>query len=127
MAAIRIDGINDEALDDEGTDARDLLTDLAGNSPDFDGDGRIFELLELEVSNEHASAVVVFEMWDANEGAAPGAANQKGTFIIPAQDTYSKSWPLGAGPTFATGIVGSSDGNAGTVNIGGVHVSGVLH
>src|SRR3990172_574783 len=121
---IAIDGINNEALVDEATDARDLLTDEGGNSPDFDGDGRVFELNDLTAANEHATQQAILEVWDTNEGAAPTAGLQKLTIVVPPASTIERRWAQGAGPRFITGIVGSIDAGTGTVNIGGVHVAG---
>ena len=126
MALIPIDGINNEVLVDEGTDARDILTDLAGNSPDFNGDGRVFELKELTVSNESVTTDGVVELWDADEGANPAAANQRATIIVPANSTIERSWRT-RGPTFTIGCVASLDGGNGTINIGAIHASGHLH
>ena len=123
---IPVAGINNEALVDEATDARDLLTDPAGNSPDFDGDGRVFEMQSLVVSNEHATQVAVLEVWDANEAAAPSAAVQRLTVMVGPTNTVALSWPRGAGPKFSIGCVGSIDAGTGTVNIGAVHVAGEL-
>lgn len=123
---IPLDGINNEALVDEATDARDIVTDLGGNSPDFDGDGRIFELNELTISNEHATLTGVIEIWDANEAAAPAAATQKLTVVVPPNSTVERSWPPGRGPRFTIGCVASLDAGNGTVNIGGIHAAGVL-
>lgn len=123
---VPVDGISDEALVDEGTDARSILSDLGGNNPDFDGDGVVFELNELTMSNESTTVDGVVEIWDANEGASPGAANQKLTIVIPANTTVERKWDPGYGPTFRTGIVASLDGGNGTVNAGGVHAAGAL-
>ena len=126
MALIAIDGINNEVLVDEATDARDILTDLAGNSPDFDGDGRVFELKDVTISNESVTTDAVVELWDANEGAGPAAANQRATIIVPANSTVERKWET-RGPTFTIGCVASLDGGNGTINIGAIHASGYLH
>lgn len=126
MARIPLSGHNDEALVDDGTDARCLLTDASGNNVDFDGDSRLFELQALTVANEHATQTVILEVWDDDEGANPAAADQKLTIIVPPNDVVQLTWARGTGPRFATGIVGSADGAVGTINIGGVHASGEL-
>ena len=125
MSLIPLSGHNDEAMSTPAGDARDLITDLAGNSPDFDGDGRVFELLELQVTNEHASQVATFEAYDANEGGGPGAATQQLTLMVGPTDTVERSWKLGTGPRFTIGLVGAVTN--GLINIGGVTASGVLH
>lgn len=125
MPGIPVDGINDEALTAVGTDARSILTDEAGNNPDFNGDGRVFELRELTISNSHATLPATFTLYDVDEGAAPAAAVLKLTLIVPASDSVSRTWKKGAGPRFYTGCSGGVD--QGTVAAGAVHSAGLLH
>lgn len=124
MALIPIDGINNEALVVDTSDARSLLTDEGGNNPDFDGDGVVFQLEEITISNE-GSADAWVEVWDADEGSSPAAAVQKLTIRVPAETTVERRFG-GTGPRFVTGIVGSLSGGTGTVNAGGVQTSGFL-
>lgn len=125
MSDIPVDGINDEALTAVGTDARDILTDEAGNSPDFNGDGRVYEMLSLTVTNSHATNKGILTVYDADEGASPSAAKLKLTVEVPAGDSVSLQWDKGSGPQFYTGCVAGVD--AGTVAAGAVHSSGLLH
>lgn len=96
---IPISGQCDEALAAAATDARELIS-----GADFDGDGKVFVLEELELSNEHVSLDGFVELWDADEGAAPTATLQRGGFTVPAASTVKLSWRPGTGPRFRTSI-----------------------
>lgn len=130
MPGIPIEGTNaTEALVDEGTDIRSIMEDESDNLPDFDGDGRVFELLALEITNEHATQVATVELWDSDEDATFTAdpSIQKGTYLVPAQDTVQFTWARGTGPRFITNITASIDSGNGTVDSGAVRCSGVLY
>jgi hypothetical protein len=93
MGRIYVSGVNDEALEQSATEVREVIADL---NPD--GDGRIFYLTSLTVSNELTSAAVTVELWDQDTDATGTAANQRGAIIIGPGDTVIATWPDGAMP-----------------------------
>jgi hypothetical protein len=122
MARIHVSGINDEAIVLFSTDAREVISGL-----DPDGDGRIFYLTHISITNEHATAGTIVELWDADE-AAPGAddTTHRGSSIqIGPNTTTHIDYPDGSMP-FVTNCVASLAANTGTVAIGGVHAAGYL-
>jgi len=108
MARIPVSGVNDEALEQAATDCREVISGL-----DPDGDGRIFYLTSLTVSNELTSAAVTVELWDQDETSAT-AANQRGAIVIGPGDTVIATWPDGAMP-FVTNCCASSTVDASVV------------
>ena len=120
MSRLYVTGVNDEALTAVGTDVREIITGL-----DPDGDGRIFELAWLEVSNEHASALGVLELYDSDESTAVVAATQRAVFQVPPGETLHIDFPDGRGPKFGTNMVAGI--SAGTVaTLGGIRAGGYL-
>ena len=55
--------------------------------------GRVFWLRHLTITNEHATNPGVAELWDEAAAVTPAAANQRGAFIIPANDTVQLDFP----------------------------------
>jgi hypothetical protein len=130
MAAIPISGRNGEALTGSCTDARHILETGTGGAPDFDGDGRIFELLHLVARNSSAASQSELHLWDRDEGSQPATTGQIGAAIIIAPNTtLEKTWTRGTGPRFRTNITASTSRttNRGTVAIRDVFASGLLH
>jgi len=119
MARIYVSGHNDEAWVASGTDVREAISGL---NPD--GDGRIFYLTQITVSNEHATDATVIELYDSDETASVTAADQRATIQVGPTDTVQVTWPDGAMP-FVTNCVGST--SAGTVaTLSGIQASGYL-
>lgn len=115
-------GNENEALTAPGTDVRCILsrgTTLA----DFDGDGRVFELQSLEITNEHATQLAEVAVYDQDEAAAV-AASQRLNLYAPAQDTVQYTWDRGKGPRFATNIAAGTTN--GTIPAFGVRCGGEL-
>ena len=130
MAAIPIAGRNGEALTGSCSDARHILETGSGGAPDFDGDGRIFELLHLVVTNTSVACAAQMHLWDRDEGSQPATTSQIGARIIVAPNTtLEKTWQRGEGPRFRTNITASTSRttNQGTVAIRDCFASGLLH
>lgn len=130
MAAIPIMGRNGEALTGSCTDARHILESPTGGAPDFDGDGRIFELLHLVATNTSAASQTELHLWDVDEGSQPATTRQIGARIIIAPNTtFEKTWLRGEGPTFRRNITASTSRttNRGTIAIRDVYAAGLLH
>lgn len=87
MARIFIQGHNDEALT---TTVKELISGL-----DLSADGRIFAPELIEITNEHATQVGLIDIFDQAE-AAVTAANQRGAFQVPAEDTLIVEYVVGA-------------------------------
>ena len=89
-------GYNDTALDGN---ARSILETERLRS------GRAFFLKGLVISNEHASAIAVVEIWNEEEAASPTtptAANQRLNIQVPPSDTVVVEFP-GPGVKFTAG------------------------
>ena len=122
MARIPVSGINAEALSIFSTDARVVISGL---NPD--GDGRIFYLTHISITNEHATEGTVVELWDKDEGApATDATTHRGSAIsIGPNSTTHVEFADGSMP-FVTNCVASTLTAVGTIAIGGVHAAGYL-
>ena len=122
MARIHVSGINDQALQVIGTSTREVVSGLNPS-----GDGRIFYLTQISITNEHATEGTVIEMWDQAEGtAAAGDTDQRGAPIpIGPNATVHVSYADGTMP-FVTNCVAGLATAVGTVAIGGIHASGYL-
>jgi hypothetical protein len=124
MAEIPISGVNGEAIIAIGTDIRHIMEDDSGNSPDFDGVGRIFELLGIVVTNSHASTDGTFRIYDQDESTTGTGSNQQLGIILPYNNTRQLEWRHGAGPKFSTNICATLD--AGTIAALAVQTTGRL-
>ena len=49
--------------------------------------GRVFWLRGLVLTNEHAANQGIAELWDQAAAVTPTPANQRGAFVVPANDT----------------------------------------
>lgn len=128
MGRIPVSGSNAEAIVALATDARWVIPNL-----DPDGDGRIFYLQGLSIANEDAVDDGVFELWDADEGATPGATTQRGTFLVPpattlvlGEETFGPDGIPFVTNCVASLAVGTISGAAAVVAIGGVLARGYL-
>jgi len=113
------DGHSDEALADPTVDCRELIT-----GADFDGEEATFWCRGIVVKNDHAADDAVLSLYDQNEGVAV-AANQKGSYDIPAATTVFIEFPA-PGKSFLVNIVAGLDGAVGTVNAYDISASGYL-
>lgn len=122
MARIPVSGINDEALAIISTDTREVISGL-----DPSGDGRIFYLTHLSITNEHATEGTIVELWDQAEGtASAGDTDQRGAPIqIGPNSTTHVEYADGSMP-FITNCVAGTSAATGTIAIGGVHAAGYL-
>jgi len=108
MAAIPISGKNGEALVGATTDVRHILETNTGGAPDFDGDGRVFELTNIRIHNSHGGSQALILLYDDDEGSGPaGSGNTRvgGAIPVPPNSTVAMTWKRGTGPTFRTNIV----------------------
>lgn len=108
-------GYNDVALD---ANARAIL------EPDRLTSGRVFWMKGLMISNEHATAVAVVELWNEEEAATPTtptAANQRGNIQVAPGDTVVLEFP-GPGIKFTAGPTATQSG--GTVAAYSVYATG---
>lgn len=130
MAAIRIEGTNaTEALVSTSVDARHVLESSTGGAPDFDGDGRVFELLYFAAYNS-GSTDTNLEFYDQNETTATSDSSfttLKAIKHFPSGAYTEYTWEVGTGPRFRTNIIVGSASGAGTFARGAVSASGLLH
>lgn len=127
MAAIPISGMNVTLI--ASNTWRSILRTASGAAPDFDGDGRVFELLGLLISNTSALSVARLQMWDNdNVTSTPSTVRRVGPELrIAPGDTQKLEWPRGSGPRFTIGIVMTKADNGGTVGVRNVNANGLLH
>ena len=122
MARIPVSGINDQALQIITTSTREVISSL---NPD--GDGRIFYLTHISITNEHATEGTIVELWDQDEGTAAATdTDHRGSSIqIGPNTTTHVDYNPGSMP-FVTNCVAGLSAATGTVAIGGIHASGYL-
>jgi len=122
MARIYVSGINDQALQINTTSTREVISGL---NPD--GDGRIFYLTHISVTNEHATEGTSVELSDIDEAATTvNALTHRGTSIqIGPNATTHVDFADGTMP-FVTNCVAGLTVAVGTVAIGGIHAAGYL-
>ena len=122
MARIHVSGINDEALAIITTDCREVISGL-----DPDGDGRIFYLTHISITNEHATEGTVVSLYDIDEAAAAaGDTTERGAPIqIGPNSTTHLEYDAGSMP-FVTNCVAGLTAAVGTVAIGGIQAAGYL-
>ena len=126
--AIPISGQNGETIVGQTTDVRHILETPGETGPNFDGDGRVFELLNLVVTNSAAAVAATLRLWDSDESTAIVTTTQVGPEIrIAAGDTIKMEWARGTGPQFRTNITASLATNSGTVAVNSIQASGLLH
>ena len=65
--------------------------------------GRVFKLRHLTITNEHAATQGIIELWDQAAAVTPTAGNQRGAFVIPANDTVQLDFPA-PGISFSTDV-----------------------
>mgnify|MGYP001608243316 CR=1 FL=1 len=128
MAAIPISGQNGETIVGQTTDVRHILETPGETGPDFDGNGRVFELLNLSITNSHATATLTLRLCDSDESTAIVTTTQVGPEIrVAAGDTQKIEWARNTGPRFRTNITASIATNTGTVALNSVQASGLLY
>ena len=122
MARIPVSGINDQALQIITTSTREVISSL---NPD--GDGRIFYLTHISITNEHATEGTIVELWDQDEGTAAATdTDHRGSSIqIGPNSTTHVDFLPGSMP-FVTNCVAGTSAATGTIAIGGVHAAGYL-
>ena len=122
MARIYVSGINDQALEILTTSTREVISNL---NPD--GDGRIFYLTHISITNEHATEGCAVELFDIDEAAAGlDATTHRATSIqIGPNATTHVEFADGTMP-FVTNCVAGKTVAVGTVAITGIHASGYL-
>ena len=122
MARIPVSGINDQALQIITSSTREVISGL---NPD--GDGRIFYLTHISITNEHATEGTVVSLYDIDEAAAAaGDTTERGTPVqIGPNSTTHIDYDDGSMP-FVTNCVAGLTAGVGTVAIGGIHAAGYL-
>ena len=122
MGRIYVSGVNDEALEQSATEVREVIADL---NPD--GDGRIFYLTHISVTNEHPTEGCAVELFDMDEAAAAlDATTHRATSIqIGPNATTHVDFEDGTMP-FVTNCVAGKTVAVGTVAITGIHAAGYL-
>ena len=122
MARIPVSGINDQALQILTTSTREVISSL---NPD--GDGRIFYLTHISITNEHATEGCSVELFDIDEAAAGlNDTTHRGSSIqIGPNTTTHVDFDSGTMP-FVTNCVAGLTTAVGSVAIGGIHASGYL-
>ena len=122
MARIYVSGINDQALEILTTSTREVISGL---NPD--GDGRIFYLTHISVTNEHATEGCAIELFDIDEAAAGANDTTHRGAVIPIgpNATAHVEYEDGTMP-FVTNCVAGKSVAVGTVAITGIHAAGYL-
>ena len=122
MGRIYVSGVNDEALEQSATEVREVIADL---NPD--GDGRIFYLTHISVTNEHPTEGCAVELFDIDEAAAGlDALTHRATSIqIGPNATTHVDFDPGTMP-FVTNCVAGLTTAVGTIAIGSIHAAGYL-
>jgi len=125
MAGIRYGGTNGEAL--TTADVRHIAESATEGVPDFDGDGRVFELLGLFIPNTNPTTQARIRLYDRNEATSVTSNARVGfEIIIPPNDSVSLEWRRGAGPHFRQNIIADMVSSGGTIPVKGVRTDGVL-
>jgi len=125
MAGIRYGGTNGEPL--TTADVRQIAETNTEGSPDFDGDGRVFELLGLFIPNIDASTRARVRLYDADEATTVTSNRRVGfQIIIPPNDSVTLEFARGSGPRFRTNITADLVSSGGNVPVKGVRTDGVL-
>lgn len=129
MAGIPVFGQNGEAMVLATVDVRHILETPGETGPDFDGNGRVFELLNLVVTNTSTTLAMILQLYDSDESTAVVTTTQVGPILrIPPGDTFKMEWARNAGPKFRTNITaGFRASNTGIVVANAIQASGLLH
>ena len=122
MGRIPVSGINDEALAILTTDCREVISGLNPN-----GDGRVFYLTHISITNEHATEGTIVSLYDIDEAAAAaGDTTERGTSIqIGPNSTTHVDYDDGSMP-FVINCTAGLAAATGTVAIGGIQAAGYL-
>ena len=122
MARIPVSRINDQAMQIFSSGAREVISGL---NPD--GDGRIFYLTHISITNEHATEGTVVELWDIDEAApSADATTHRGSSIQIGPNTTTHIDFVDGSMPFVTNCVASTAAAVGTIAIGGVQAAGYL-
>ena len=125
MAAIPAQGFNFNTISSIRT--RTVLGSVTQGAPTLVTDGRVFELLELIISNTSVASVLRSRLYDANETTAPSTTARMIEIRVAPGDTIKMSWPRNAGLRFRTNpTMDKADAN-GTAGFRTVAISGLLH
>mgnify|MGYP001565061517 CR=1 FL=1 len=125
MAAIPAQGFNFNTISSIRT--RTLLGSVTQGAPTLVTDGRVFELLDLIVTNTSVASVLRSRLYDANETTAPSTNARMIEVRVAPGDTVKLNWPRGSGLRFRTNpTMDKADGN-GTAGFRTVAVTGLLH
>ena len=125
MAGIPIQGFNFNTISSIRT--RTILASVTQGVPALVTDGRVFELLDLIVTNTSAASVLRSRLYDAAETTTPSTNARFIEVRVAPGDTVKLNWPRGTGPRFRTNpTMDKADGN-GTAGFRTVMATGILH
>ena len=127
MAAIPAQGFNSNTISSVRT--RRILESVTQGVPTLVTDGRVFELLDLIVTNTSVASVLRTRLYDANETTAPSTNARMIEVRVAPGDTVKLNWPRGSGLRFRAAqgpTMDKADGN-GTAGFRTVAASGLLH
>jgi len=108
---------------------RRILETVTQGVPTLVTDGRVFELLDLIVTNTSVASVLRSRLYDAAETTAPSTNARMIEVRVAPGDTIKLNWPRGTGLRFRTagGPTMDKADNGGTAGFRTVVASGLLH
>ena len=127
MASIPAQGFNSNTISSLRT--RRILESVTQGIPTLVTDGRVFELLDLIVTNTSVASVLRTRLYDANETTAPSTNARMIEIRVAPGDTVKLNWPRGQGLRFRAAqgpTMDKVDAN-GTAGFRTVMASGLLH
>lgn len=125
MAGIRTQGFNFNTISSIRT--RTILGSVTQGAPTLVTDGRVFELLDLIITNTSVASVLRSRLYDANETTAPSTNARMIEVRVAPGDTQKLNWPRGTGLRFRINpTMDKADAN-GTAGFRTVAASGILH
>ena len=127
MAAIPAQGFNSNTISSLRT--RRILESVTQGVPTLVTDGRVYEMLDLIVTNTSVASVLRTRIYDANETTAPSTNARMIEVRVAPGDTIKLNWPRGTGLRFRSAqgpTMDKADGN-GTAGFRTVLTSGLFH
>ena len=125
MTSIQTQGFNFNTISSVRT--RTILGSVTQGAPTLVTDGRVFELLDLIVTNSSVASVLRTRLYDAAETTTPSTDARMIEVRVAPGDSIKLNWRRGTGPRFRTNpTMDKADGN-GTAGFRTVLASGLLH
>ena len=125
--AIPVQGFNSNTISSIRT--RRILESVTQGVPTLVTDARVFELLDLIITNTSVASVLRSRLYDANETTAPSTNARMLEIRVAPGDTIKLTWDRGRGPRFRAAqgpTMDKADAN-GTAGFRTVMASGMYH